>query len=409
MPPRTEILVHISGPCGASDDARYRREARGYLQFQTATRNALHLDVASQREGNSEDEVTGKVERDDESDYGDIDLSHVETPGQQLRRNAQEALQEPLITIENHQLARENSGPDIFKSVSSSTPAFTQAVKTKPKFSHIHVHRTPAVDVARTPADVSRSQESPSLRQIPSNSRKPPSSVIPDSQPLPRNAKRALTPSPPSPTNCIASLNPKRRCRISSRIESVARSKSSSPQSSSSLSWNDLLTVHPPPPPIDTASFTTHFTLSLHTICDNLSLSTFYIDLQRHPPLRSLLDLERGHWRLSLFSLTLAEKEKAWKFLEEFIRKGCAGWGVWSTLQMEKTRSGAGVNEEANKIPGDIYQSGLGVDEEILKIYCWGELVPAIWFLLFLATNRKAKVCGAQWIDASGKVVVQMK
>jgi hypothetical protein len=46
--------------------------------------------------------------------------------------------------------------------------------------------------------------------------------------------------------------------------------------------------------------------------------------------------------------------------------------------------------------------------EEVAKIYCFGEVVGEIWIVLFLATERKIKGVGAKWIDASEEAVVIM-
>lgn len=46
---------------------------------------------------------------------------------------------------------------------------------------------------------------------------------------------------------------------------------------------------------------------------------------------------------------------------------------------------------------------------KVCKVYCWGEIVPEIWLLLFMASHRQIKGCGAAWIDAGGEVIVQMK
>ncbi|KAI4136314.1 MAG: hypothetical protein L6R39_007831, partial [Caloplaca ligustica] len=51
---------------------------------------------------------------------------------------------------------------------------------------------------------------------------------------------------------------------------------------------------------------------------------------------------------------------------------------------------------------------GQGGGDGEVKVYCWGETVAEIYALLVLATNRKVKRCGAQWIDAGGNVVVDM-
>lgn len=54
---------------------------------------------------------------------------------------------------------------------------------------------------------------------------------------------------------------------------------------------------------------------------------------------------------------------------------------------------------------------GHNVDDrcKVCKVYCWGEIVPEIWLLLFMASHRQIKGCGAAWIDADGEIIVQMK
>ena len=51
-----------------------------------------------------------------------------------------------------------------------------------------------------------------------------------------------------------------------------------------------------------------------------------------------------------------------------------------------------------------------GEDEQIwdLRVYCWGEVVEHIYYLLFVASRSKVKMAGLQWLDGAGEVVVQM-
>lgn len=49
------------------------------------------------------------------------------------------------------------------------------------------------------------------------------------------------------------------------------------------------------------------------------------------------------------------------------------------------------------------------VENPLLKLYCWGEIVPHIWLLLFTASHRRIKGCGARWIDARGEVIIEMR
>lgn len=51
---------------------------------------------------------------------------------------------------------------------------------------------------------------------------------------------------------------------------------------------------------------------------------------------------------------------------------------------------------------------GKEMRKAVLRIYCWGEIVPHIYVVLFLATSRMVKGAGATWVDGGGQVVVQM-
>lgn len=46
---------------------------------------------------------------------------------------------------------------------------------------------------------------------------------------------------------------------------------------------------------------------------------------------------------------------------------------------------------------------------EVVKIYCWGEVVGEVWMMLFIASKRDIKGVGARWVDAGGVPVVVMK
>lgn len=50
-----------------------------------------------------------------------------------------------------------------------------------------------------------------------------------------------------------------------------------------------------------------------------------------------------------------------------------------------------------------------GEEEEVAKIYCWGEVVGEVWLLLFLASDRRVIGAGAKWVDAGGEAVVVMR
>ena len=48
---------------------------------------------------------------------------------------------------------------------------------------------------------------------------------------------------------------------------------------------------------------------------------------------------------------------------------------------------------------------GLG----LVKVFCWGEVVPHVYLLLYVASNNRVRKSGLQWVDAEGEVVVRMR
>ncbi len=88
-----------------------------------------------------------------------------------------------------------------------------------------------------------------------------------------------------------------------------------------------------------------------------------------------------------------------WKFLTDFVGAGRAGWGVWCYMVETEGGDGEGGEEEG----------GVQGGECEMTVYCWGEVVAHIYVVLFLASERMIKGIGASWLDAGGKVVVQMR
>ena len=46
---------------------------------------------------------------------------------------------------------------------------------------------------------------------------------------------------------------------------------------------------------------------------------------------------------------------------------------------------------------------------EVVRIWCWGEVVEHIWLMLYTSSNGKSKGCGSAWISGEGEVVVRME
>ena len=48
-------------------------------------------------------------------------------------------------------------------------------------------------------------------------------------------------------------------------------------------------------------------------------------------------------------------------------------------------------------------------EREVVRVYCWGEVVGEVWLALFIGSKRKIKGSGARWVDAGGVAVVCMR
>ncbi|RYP70196.1 hypothetical protein DL769_005075 [Monosporascus sp. CRB-8-3] len=96
---------------------------------------------------------------------------------------------------------------------------------------------------------------------------------------------------------------------------------------------------------------------------------------------RELRPTERGYWLLDCSTWSAKLKRDAWAFLANYVGTGTAGWGV---------------------------SCGRDADFRWLRTYCWGVIVPHIYLLLYLATQREILFTGASWVDGEGKATITM-
>ncbi|KAK3172698.1 hypothetical protein OEA41_006022 [Lepraria neglecta] len=427
-----EILIHISGPSRGTDDARYRREALGLLNFEPVERHELQGSEESgdRNDGKEHIIIRGslKAQRAEpgqtQSNIRNSWTQHDHTPHMHRSGRADKpskalpnAINTPLPQLMTPSITRPTPNSAIQRTTIKETP-------------HLLIARTPALPRPRTaPTQPSNTHATPSLRRTQSDSWQTPPSVIPDSQPMPPSTslpeissspilKRPyLLSSSPSPTRPPDSpLRKRARLQMVSSppselhgaaaaadkaptSEEAPTSSAVDPDSTSSsppaLKPNSL-EIHPPHPKTSDAHFKTHLTPSLRTL--STKLLKYY---KPHTTTRPLINVERGHWfvRLSTFDSTLLTK--FWDFLGKFVGQGQAGFGTRCFREMVDVGNGKETgSDKENHTPGQ--------QEEIAKIYCFGEVVGEIWIVLFLATERRIKGVGAKWIDAAGEAVVIM-
>lgn len=146
--------------------------------------------------------------------------------------------------------------------------------------------------------------------------------------------------------------------------------------------------IHAPEPDISIKPFTTHITPALANLAANRDMTGRY---NLASVSRDVRPLERGHWLFDSSSWSAEKQVHFWQFLEKAVGNGSAGWGVWCTREAEVEDPGSGP--------------GLGT----VKVYCWGEVVKHVYLLLYVASMSQIRKVGARWVDAEGKLVVQMK
>ena len=153
--------------------------------------------------------------------------------------------------------------------------------------------------------------------------------------------------------------------------------------------------INPPQPATSVDKFTTHITSAFRFLAESLDITKTYKPVFLS---RSIRPLERGYWLIDCpensSHWSLEQQIQFWQNLEKYINNGSAGWGVWCTRNDGDSESLVGKERVS-----------LGT----VKVFCWGEVVPHLYLMLYVASNSKVRKLGLRWVDAEGEVVVQMR
>ena len=450
MSPPIEILVHISGPSRGKDDARYRREAQGFLDFEPVTRQTIcPIDCTSHNES-STSQSSGQESTNDEPFLLDLLPSQILLIGQspEIHRNfdvpnTAQKTPNPL-SMEPASFFRETPSTILQRSSIKETP-------------HLLIGQTPYLPRPRTTPECPTPATSIRrvLRRAQSESWQTPPNVIPNSQPTPAvlsfsrpeassspYLKRPFDSSSPSPTRASQSPNAKRARLelLSSPMEQPGEdgllelneiqqsstppakekvtgylrthrpraprliSRPSARPSSAHNASSYPLQIHPERPKTSTSRSTSHLPPLLSMISEMAQLSRLYLPLKIT---RDIDKLERGHWLLLLGKLNHEVFVRLWDFLIDFVGRGDAGWGTWCIREWVDAETGP-VDDGDEMRHEEQHTNGEAGKEEVLKVYCWGEVVAEVWLTLFVGSKRGIKGAGVRWIDASGEAVVVM-
>jgi len=153
--------------------------------------------------------------------------------------------------------------------------------------------------------------------------------------------------------------------------------------------------IRPPDPPTSNKALdpSSLITPVLAMLADKLDLITRFQPSFQH---RTLRETERGYWRISTRDWSPETKEYFWSFLTDLVGSGRAGWNVWcsrSNLPCQEEHANSKMTED---------------EEEMIKIYCWGIVVPHVYLIIFLASKREIKRQKIHWLDGSESVILEM-
>ncbi|MCJ1370272.1 hypothetical protein MMC20_001484 [Loxospora ochrophaea] len=409
--PHVELLVHISAPRRIQDDKVYRDQILSDLTFELGARHeVLTHPTQSSREPNlSQENIPPSSPRKELDATPQNRAINSSTGGPEIPSSSQETNYPSSYSSTVNAAPPPLLGP-IFPSLSSK----------------IDVERTPLLPQPRTAPSISHAPpEIPLHHRSFSDSWSPPRSIIPDSQPPPPSQKRSsLTSSSSSSSSYFSSNNN----TVSSPSAKRTRRYSPSPLPPSQPTSSPILILPPSPPtannPFPTSSARTlTLTPSLLLLTSRLPLANHYHPLHTTRPLRPF---ERGHWLLTFFpaspsssssSAAVVQQEPtkitSWTpdlarkfetFMRGFIGGGKAGWGVRCEISRD---DGLGGGDGGNGLGGGQGGSKSG-DYSFVRVWCWGESVPHVYLLLYVASERRVKGMGARWVDCEGRVVVRM-
>ncbi|KAJ5591968.1 uncharacterized protein N7459_002337 [Penicillium hispanicum] len=422
--PSMEILVHISSPSTARDDARYRAQVAAILAFQPVSQQRLAADTrdSPHPQASGSESVQASV--------APISLSAPDAPGERcvLSSHSDHDDAVPDSALDLHPILRPSANEIALTPSPSPSDRFDHPVHDPDSLeSLVSVIPDSQPEIVEPGPSQSASWQPSKRRRIgdsgwPANDHPPSSSASPAKRPEEQHRDKgtsALTPARHSPRI----LHPHPSSPFPFPLHSL-------PQE-----------IHPPPPPISTASFTTHITPTLAMLTDRLNPARTYKPLHQSRPLDKL---ERGYWAVHLNLLRPQTPDEAapapapgsghgvageiarksdcaqqqqqqrknawtasvfarfWAFLSDFIgRDARAGWGVWCIVE-------DAAGSAARWAGGDDAGGAREVVPVLVKVYAWGEVAMHVYLLLFLASERYIRGVGAQWRDSREEVVIQM-
>ncbi|PLB50959.1 hypothetical protein P170DRAFT_436035 [Aspergillus steynii IBT 23096] len=461
----SEILVHVSAPSTAADDARYRAQVQAILGFRPVSSQVITL--------KSDESPCDQTQEQDQSQDQDQNESHDRPHADDARHRGADAhsagpslpyTSESTFDLDLHVIPPHNHNiiPSTALAAATDPPPPGGAA---PDSLGSPVSVIPDSQPERLVSDNAADLTSGQHQRISSpdcSSPRPSKRCRIDPDPTPGQPSKDVSRKEPTPTATEhegkeeQKQEPKEKDTTTPQIDRetrpppdppsspIPKSKPKSPNKDKGDNKPSLppvpvidikivppMQIRPSPPPISNKKFTTHITPTLSMLFNRLHSPRIYTPAHQS---RSLDILERGYWYIRIDILHAdADASKPnpnpnvwnpslfrrfWSFLSEFVGKEeRAGWGVWCLLEdvssSSDTDSGSGSETRSrsqtdSSSSSQHNQSVPPAHELSLKVYAWGEIAVHVYLLLFLASERRIRKMGAQWHDGSEEIVIRM-
>ncbi|KAJ5641244.1 hypothetical protein N7490_005244 [Penicillium lividum] len=355
-----EILVHVSAPSRAQDDARYRDQVAAILSGLTA-------DI-----------------RQDSRHLGHTTPILDWVPEQPITTQIGSSQTAPLDPIQVRQPVQDSLG-SLVSVIPDSQPDIYQVCQTSECLDLANPHKKPRLE--------SPSHTSPSL-SLREPIISPPISTPPHSNrhgfPIPNS--NITTPSnspllslpleirPPLPPISNATFNTHITPTLSMLTERLNPARTYKPlHQTRSLD------------PLERGYWAVHFNIWPENNVKHLENRP---EPEPDPNLETNMKGSETHrnWSISFFT-------RFWSFLSDFVGKDArAGWGVWCILEHASPHASPSVADAALDLSTSV----------LLKVYAWGEVAMHVYLLLFLASERRVRGMEVQWRDSADQPVIQM-
>ncbi|POS84843.1 hypothetical protein EPUL_003597 [Erysiphe pulchra] len=417
-----EVLVHISAPSNHESEARWRKLAESYLNFEPVSRHKLEI-VTNQPLFSQDDQayavntssvvlnashvatqsVSGQVKRKTHRESTDLNKPNdpvyydIEKNEQNLRSGecttdaGKFLIQDtdlgssPFLRVSSYklnnyrdldvdnycskfQLTREDDAVE-FNSGMEKIQLQGQVDRHSSKFETVKI-KTTHHDLVTTQASTS------SKRRM----------ITIDKEDIPLNLSLScnLLDKTDEKRLCVEPIyhgNKEKTKSITFSSENQASAVSKVSQGVKMGKWSKALEIRSPPPPVGNSSLCPEdlITQSLRILAERGRLEK---NFQPTETKRDPRPTERGYWCIICSSWDKELRIRCWNCLGTYIEKdNSAGWGVWC------------VRDE---------------NFEFIRVYSWGIIIGHIYLLLRMASEGKVSKTGACWIDADGQEIVKI-